>query len=223
MFLLSSLKYIFWSDSNKKSIETQKKEYLAYAEKEAMTSPPNDVPRSLRCSIGFELISDPVITLDGKVYERKNILKQIQLQKRDPYTTKALSAADLYPFTELFQPIQTFAVRQKAYLKIKQDLMIKARAIANGDSFHEFPSLFTCEKTHIMLNEPLLCMKNGKVYETKIIEDYLREHGQIEESGERFTLDDYESFPAFGEQIKLYNFYREQHDIATSQIQSRYH
>lgn len=161
---------------------------------------------------------EPVITKEGKVYERESILKQIELQHRDPFTTNRLNEGGFYSFSALLQPIQTFVTRQKAYLVVKHDLMIKARALAQGHSFNELPALFICQISGKMMSEPLLCMSNGKLYEKEIIEAYLMKHHQVDESGEAHSLDDYEFFSEFAEQIKLYIFYSEQHDIALMQI-----
>ena len=211
----------FWSNGKKTSIAALKNEYLRVAQSEAILSPPNDVPLSLRCPMSCSLMRDPVITKEGKVYERESILKQIELQHRDPFTTNRLNERDLYSFSALFQPIQTVVTRQKAYLLVKHDLMIKARVLAQSRSFNELPALFICQISGKMMNEPLLCMSNGKVYEKEIIEAYLTKHNHVDESGEAHSLDDYEFFSEFAEQIKLYIFYSEQHDIALMQIRPR--
>ncbi|KAF2824079.1 hypothetical protein CC86DRAFT_421855 [Ophiobolus disseminans] len=61
------------------------------------TGPMLEIPRDLCCHISSEIMSDPVTTVDGFTYERKNIERWFQTNEKSPLTNLVLSSLDLRP------------------------------------------------------------------------------------------------------------------------------
>lgn len=74
----------------------------------------DDTPEELTCCISMELMTDPVVAMDGKSYERANINKYWERQEGrpiSPITREQLSSAELYPNHNLRMVCAEFAAK----------------------------------------------------------------------------------------------------------------
>ena len=68
---------------------------------------------SLRCPIGLELFTDPVIGADGHTYERKNIIAWLTTHGTSPLTREPMSCSSLRPNRLVRQLVEEFIVASK--------------------------------------------------------------------------------------------------------------
>ena len=66
------------------------------------------VPDALCCPISFELYCDPVITPEGRSYERSCIEMYLRRESKDPVSRKYLTAAMLIPNMQLKKAAEDF-------------------------------------------------------------------------------------------------------------------
>ncbi|KAF2730390.1 U-box-domain-containing protein [Polyplosphaeria fusca] len=69
-----------------------------------------EVPPEYRCPISTELMEDPVTTIDGFVYERKNIERWFQTHETSPCTNLVLASLFLTPNITLKQDIDAWVL-----------------------------------------------------------------------------------------------------------------
>ena len=190
------------------NIDMKKKAYLDDAHMEAISSHPEIPPPSLICPISLTLMKEPVITAEGHVYDKDNILKSLLLDSRDPLTRTTLFKEQLYAFPELISgPIDMFVARQILYLKNKQALLEDARRISHGEQANEYPPLFICPISQTIIMVPVITC-HGKIYDRQSLTCFLRENQNIDETGLPMGPKDYQLFPEFHQQIRLYLLYR---------------
>ena len=197
-------RFSFWRPDTGSYIDTKKKLYLQEGLVEAISAHPENEPRSLICPISLTLMKEPVITEEGHVYDKDNILKYIEQGGRDPFTRNLLSIDKLHPFPELLTgPIQVFVTRQKNYSERKQALLSKAWSVAHSEQLEENPSLFICPISKIIMKVPVIT-RDGEVYDKQSLDQYLCQHNSIEETKVRTGLEDYQLFPEFRQQIRVF-------------------
>ena len=82
------------------------------------------IPEIFCCSIGFEIMSDPVqLPMENKLIlvERANIEKSLARKKQNPYTRDELSVEELIPRTDIKNNIRRFVTSLAAELDRQQD------------------------------------------------------------------------------------------------------
>lgn len=201
----------FWSKltgaskSSKEMIEAKKRAYLVEAKQDATHQHPEDPPYSLCCPISKSLMTDPVITIHGKVYDKAHILRELTLRERDPETRLPLTKNDIYLFPELKEPLAVFSERQRKYFERKATMLEIAFEIAHNDQIEPAPLEFICPISKQIMAVPVITAQ-GKIYDRDALQQYMKEHAGVDETGLPLTPDDYQPFPAFREQINVYLF-----------------
>lgn len=183
-----------------------KAKYHIEAALEAQSTHPDRSPTLLICPIGQVLMQEPVITNEGFVYDKELILKHLEQDKRDPQSRNPLAVKNLQPFPELLPFIQQFSLKQQNYIKIKEELIQNARAIAHHKPLIEKPDLFLCPISKEFIKNPVITAK-GTIYDKESLKKYLIKTGNKDEKGQQLTIEDVVNFSAFEEQIKLFHFY----------------
>jgi serine/threonine protein kinase len=72
----------------------------------AQASPDSPFPMRYICSIGYEVMVDPVVSSDGHTYERANIEQWFTLSNRSPKTNLPLRNKELFPNLALKETIE---------------------------------------------------------------------------------------------------------------------
>jgi len=187
-------------------LKTKKKNWLLTAISESTSAHPDNPPHSLCCPISLDLIVDPVITPEGFVYDRKNILKCLQTKQCDPQTRTPLQTDDLVSFPELSVAIECFKKRQTSFTQIKNAWIIQARQAAHSQPVTSSPAMFLCPISRTLMKDPVIT-KKGAIYDKQSLIKFLRENNNKDKSGEQLSAQDYQGFPEFHEQMKVHQYY----------------
>ncbi|MFW2570783.1 U-box domain-containing protein [Legionella sp. 29fVS95] len=193
---------VFFSSALPQSI----KNYLELARHEALTAHPASAPQPLICPISLQLMTEPVYTPTGYVYDKKNILKALATNPTDPQNRAPLKPSNLKPLPGLLDAIKIFTERQTSYLEIKKQLISQASDLAYANPPSANPALFLCPISKKRIKEPVLTAA-GKIYDKQALKQYLHETGNLDETGCRLTMADVIDFPEFQEKMKRHAFY----------------
>jgi len=83
-------------------------EVLKALYQDGQTGPKFEILRDLCCHISSDIMDDPVKTVDGFTYERKNIERWFQTNDKLPLTNLVLSSLELLPNVQKKEEIATF-------------------------------------------------------------------------------------------------------------------
>ena len=192
--------------NHKSNQMSDKDKYSLEAAQEAKVTHPEVAPTMLICPISGDFMKEPVITPEGKVYDKKFILTHLSTKKEDPQTRNKLRPKDLKDFSELLTIISEFTRRKALYEEKKNNFIRKVRAIVNQKGeLPERPSLFLCPLSNEFIKNPVITPE-GKVYDRDSLANYLRKSHDIDETGQALSLNDVEKFDEFDQQLKLFHF-----------------
>lgn len=93
-------------EDERKDMKLRIQEVFGKAEAERWRK--REVPDYMIDGISFNIMWDPVITKNGRSYERSSILDHLKRQSTDPLTREPLTEADLRPNLALRQSIEEF-------------------------------------------------------------------------------------------------------------------
>jgi E3 ubiquitin-protein ligase LubX len=179
---------------NSATLAELKRKYLEEVAQEKASTHPADSPTSLLCPLSGTFMKNPVITPDGKVYEKNFIETSLQRKQEDPLTRNKLTTADLYPFKELLPHIQGFIEQQNKFLKIRKSVLQKAREIAHAEPAPTNPALFSCPISHAPIKSAVISAE-GIIYDKN----------SLKNKKDAPNVVDFQEFQQF---IKLYNSHR---------------
>ncbi len=179
---------------NSATLAELKRKYLEEVTQEKASTHPADSPNSLLCPLSGTFMKNPVITPDGKVYEKNFIETSLQRKQEDPLTRNKLTTADLFPFKELLPHVQGFIEQQKKFLKIRKSLLQKGREIAHEEPAPTNPALFLCPISHALIKSAVISAE-GIIYDKDSLKN-------IKDAP---TVVDFQALQQF---IRLYNSHR---------------
>ncbi len=189
----------------KSDLMPYKANYFQEAAKEAKATHPEELPSMLICPISGDFMEQPVITPQGKVYDKKFILKHLETKQEDPQTRTELKAKNLKDFSELSEIIKEFKQKKENYLKEKNAFIQQVREVVNQEVLPEKPLLFLCPISHELIKNPVITSK-GKVYDRDSLSNYLHCSNNSDEEGQPLTISEVVLFTEFKEQLKLFQF-----------------
>lgn len=149
---------------NSATLAALKKKYLKEVLQEIGFTHPAVSPISLLCPISGTFMRDPIITPDGRAYDKEFIEKSLLRKQEDPLTRNKLTSADLNLFDDLSPHIKAFIDNQKKFLKFKKELLQQARAIVHHTPVADNPSLFLCPISNALIKNAVISA-DGKIYD----------------------------------------------------------
>lgn len=136
-----------------------KDSYLKQVKSELKTAHPDVIPSNLLCFFSQNVIKNPVITPNGRVYSEHEIKRWLKDHDADPFRTP-LKVGDLRPFPELETSIRDFTALRISYSQTKIKLLVNASKV-DPDS-DAVPDIFKCSISGELMNKAYLTRK-GKL------------------------------------------------------------
>lgn len=186
----------------KSPLDPLKNKVIKVASEEAYIVHPDKKPLSLYCPISLELMTNPMITPEGFVYDEVNIKTHLEINPTDPQTRNPLNESQLVDFSELSCFIKVFYDRKRVYNQKKGDLINQARETAHKTPLDENPALFLCPASGTLMKNAIITAE-GIVYDSESVKQGL----VFNEKKVQLTLNDVVMFEEFQQQINLYNRY----------------
>lgn len=131
----------------------------------------------LKCSLSENYFKDPVMTPEGKVYERTNIERHLKHYESAPGSGEKINLNDLYPFPALLDTIDTFMESIASQKSTKAYFLSKARLAINGKK--EYADVFKCGKTGQPIQKAVLTSDN-KLCDLKAVTRHYQTLNQAE-------------------------------------------
>lgn len=142
-----------------------KETYLQQVEKDLQTNHPDNIPDRLLCFFSQDVIKDPVITNNDRVYSNQAIRRWLKNHNEDPFRTP-LTEHDLHPFPELELLIERFKLSRRNFNKTKMKLQTEASQV--DEDTRTIPELFKCSITGELMNKAFITADGQLVDESQL-------------------------------------------------------
>lgn len=129
---------------------------------------------ALICPLTQKPIENPVLTSEGVIYEKFDLLKRIAAYNDVPGSYTKPSRDQIHDFPELKGVIQFARYRKTLFAEKKAEALRRAHEASHHQllSF-EYPAVFTCPLSKQLLKEPVITPE-GRVYDREAIVGYLQ-------------------------------------------------
>ncbi len=145
--------------------------------KQIQFSHPKQEQAKISCPLTHEPIRHPVITLEGRVYEKYALLQRIAGFNGLPGNQGHLTLHDVYDFNELNGVLEYAKARQLRYEQKEQALIQLAMETAmRPDIGLQYAEVFTCPLSKRLINNPVISPK-GRVFDKEAIVGYFESTG----------------------------------------------
>lgn len=158
------------------------------------------------CPLTNEPIIEPVISIEGVVYEKSAFERRIAAYNDVPGSRLSLTSSDVCSFNALIAALQYATCIRDNYL-IKEKALLKASevAVVSHEKTLHYHKTFTCPLSKKLIDIPVITPQ-GRVYDLESIKGYLESTGKQYDpiDGTSLCLDSLEPFPEFATNLALY-------------------
>lgn len=129
------------------------------------------------CPITREPIEEPVITIEGVVYEKYALIDRMKTFYDVPGSTVSLRRDDIYDFDELIGVLEFAEQRIKYYESCVHALGIKInQALLQLKQSVSYPAIFMCPLSKRKIKQAVITSE-GRIYDEEAIKGYLESTG----------------------------------------------
>ena len=141
------------------------KSYLQQVASELESNHPDNIPNSLLCFFSQDIIKDPVITPNGRVYSNLAIRKWLKEHDKDPFRAP-LTESELRPFPKLEPLINQFKESRRRFKKTKMNLQAEASRVDEDAS--SVPDIFKCSITGELMDKAFITSDGQLIDESQV-------------------------------------------------------
>ncbi len=172
-------KFKFWNfanlfgQSDLEKISALKIQKLKTLNDQIKFSHPTKSQSTIICPLTNKHIVNPVITIEGKIYEKYALLRHIAKFDKVAGSNMRITRDDIYEFKGLKVILEYAQSRLDLYLNKELAILKNAEEIITRQSFNiEHAKLFICPLSKKLINKPVITPM-GRVYEKESIRAYL--------------------------------------------------
>jgi len=206
-----------FGQSNFELLEVLKVNKLAQLYRQVEFSHPKHVNATINCPLTNQPIVEPVISIEGVIYEKAAINQRILLFDDVPGSDLALTTFDLTSFDALIGVLQYSKIRIADYFKAESQLIKSAQiAVGSKETPLNYHKIFICPLSKRLIDKAVITPQ-GRVYDFEAIKGFLETTGQKHDpiDGSPLSLETLEPFRSFSDNLALY-----QNPIADSKFQA---
>lgn len=198
-----------FGNSRFEQVQRLKQEKLVDLLNQVEFNHPANANSQIICPLTNKPIVEPVITIEGVVYEKYALLRRIKAYYDVPGSNIFLTREDVYDFTELLGVLQFAKYRKAHYESELQHWLLKLnQAITNVKHSLSHPSIFICPLSKRKIKSAVITGE-GRVYDEEAIKGYFESTGNDFDpiDGTPLSIDSIIPFHRFNESICYYKNY----------------
>ncbi len=140
-------------------------------------SHPEQASSQILCPLTNQPIQEPVITVEGIVYEKYALIMRLNAFYDVPGAKQSLTREDIYDFKELIGVLEFSQLRIKYYQAQTQLWITKInQVLLNIKQSLNYPNIFLCPLSNQKIQSAVIT-SSGRIYEEEAIKGYLESTG----------------------------------------------